>query len=180
MAQQIEKSPRAADMPADQKARAIDMQARFAPYFSYCIGGLAPILSALIMGLIYWGAFNGLAGAGMRFGQSLGIAAHASLTGLISAPIGILIMYLKSYGDVDPEHLMATSVGAFLPEGTSKALASIGGSIELFWLWMMFLLATGYSAVSPKKIPFGKAMSIIGGIWVVWVLIKAAFAAVFS
>ncbi len=178
--QQMDKSPRAAEMPADQRAQAIEMQARFWPPTMYVLGALGTTVSCLVLGLIYWGAMNGFAGAGVRFGQSFAIVAHAELTGLLSAPLGIVIMLMKSFGDVNPENIMATSVGAFLPENGSRALASIGGSIELFWLWTMFLLATGYSAVHPKKVTVGKALTVIGGIWVVWVFLKGAVAAITS
>jgi hypothetical protein len=178
--QQIDKSPRAADMSAEQRAQAIDMQARFTPPFVYFIGGCGTILSCLILGLLYWLGMNLFGGGGVRFGQSFAIVAHSELTGLVSAPLGMLIMFLKSYGDVNPENIMATSLGAFLPENAPRALASVGASIEVFWFWSMFLLATGYCAVNPRKLPFGKALGIIVGIWIVWVFIKAGAATIFG
>jgi hypothetical protein len=42
------------------------------------------------------------------------------------------------------------------------------------------LMAFAYSAVRPKKIKFGSALTWIVGIWVVFVLIKVGFTAMFS
>lgn len=178
--QQLDKSPRAADLPAEQKDRIATQQSQWSPPFAYALGGCGAIFSTLILGLVYWGAFNLLAGAQMRFGQSLGIVAHAELTGLISAPMLILILYLKEYGHVDPESMVASSLAAFLPGDAPRWLVSIGNSVELFWLWTMFLLALGFTAVNPRKIGMGKALGIIGGIWMLWVFIKVSLAAVFS
>jgi hypothetical protein len=177
---QIEQSPRAANMSAEQINQAAQMQSRFSPPFAYGIGLLGGLLGSLIMGLVYWGAFSMLGGISARFKQAWAIAAHASMTSLVSSPVLILVLFLKERGDVDPETMLVSSAGGFLGDDAPRWLASIASSFELFWFWTMFLLAVGFAAINPRKLSTGKALGIILGVWLVWVLIKAGFAAAFS
>jgi len=180
MTQQIEKSPRAADMPADQKARMINMQAGGAKYFAYGIGACAPILVTLILGGIYLLIFNVMGGAGTNFKTSMSIVAHANMTGLVFAPITITVMLLRQYGDVDPNSMIATSLYSFLPEDAPRWLQTVGQSVELFWFWTMTLVAIGFAATNRKKLNTGKAFALVAGVWVVWVFLKGSLAALFS
>lgn len=178
--QQIEKSPRAADMPADQMNRMVNMQAKGSVYFTYFIGAAGPMIGVLLMGGIYLLAFNTMAGAGTNFKTSMSIVAHAFVTALVSSPVIMIIMWMREYGDVDPNSMMASSLYSFLPESAPAWLQSIGNSVELFWFWTMILLAVGFGAINKKKMGAGKALGIIGGIWLVWVFVKTSLAAVFS
>src|SRR5215475_4529279 len=58
MSQQIEKNPSTANMPEEQKQQRIEGGLKIAPIFTYVIGAVAPILSAVILGLVLWGAYN--------------------------------------------------------------------------------------------------------------------------
>ncbi len=95
MNQQIEKSPRAAQMSAEQKQQQIEGGAKFSPVFTYGIGLLGPILGALVVGLVMWGAYSLLGGVSTNFGTAFSVTSHAFLTGLVSSPLFILILYLK-------------------------------------------------------------------------------------
>jgi hypothetical protein len=87
MSQQIEKSPQAAQLSAEQKEQRIEGGAKFSPIFTYAIGVLGPILSALVVALVMWGAYNLLGGASTDFGTSFAITSHAFLTGLVSSAL---------------------------------------------------------------------------------------------
>jgi len=104
MSQQIEKSPQAASMSAEQKEQRIEGGAKFTPPFTYAIGLLGPVLGVLVVALAMWGAYNLLAGANTDFATSLAITAHAFMTGLLSSLLFILVLYLKPYGTADLEN----------------------------------------------------------------------------
>jgi hypothetical protein len=106
---QIEKNPDAANMSAEQKEQRIEGGVKFAPTFTYVIGVVAPVASMLIVALVMWGAFNLLGGANTNFGTSLGITAHAFMTGLVSSVLYLLVLYLKPYGTVDLDNPIATN-----------------------------------------------------------------------
>src|SRR6202171_1015214 len=91
ISQQMEKSPQAANMSAEQKEQRIEGGAKFSPPFTYAIGLLGPIIGILVVALVMWGAYNLLGGANANFGTSFAITAHAFMTGLLSSLLFILV-----------------------------------------------------------------------------------------
>jgi Yip1 domain len=172
-----EESPRFSQLSEEQKDQALTGQVKFWSSFSYVVGPLAIPLSALFFGLVYWGSFNLFRGAELRYGQSFAITTYAFLPAAVSSILAMIILPLKSYGEVDPETIVATSLKAFLPDNSPKALEALGGSLELFWIWSLALIAIGFSAANPKKIKTGSSFAIVLGLWAVWVLAKVAWAA---
>ena len=173
-----EENARFAQMSEEQKDQALAGQVKFWTNFSYGVGVVAVPVSTLIFALIYFGAFNLFRGAGVRYGQAFAITAHAFLPTAISSILALIILPLKSYGDVDPESVVATSLKAYLPESAPKPLLALGSSLELFFIWCLVLVAIGFSAANPKKIKLGASFGIVFGLWAVWVLAKVAWAAI--
>jgi hypothetical protein len=180
MNQQIEKSPGAANMSAEQKEQRIEGGAKFSPPFTYAIGLLGPILATMVVALVMWGGYNLLGGANTNFGTSLGVTSHAFLTGLVSSPLFILILYLRPYGTVDLDNPVAANLAAILPEDSAKWLLALGKSIDLFSFWTLTLLAIGFAATNPRKLKGSKSFSIAFGIWVAFVICRVGWAFIFS
>jgi len=180
MSQQIEKSPRAAQMSAEQKQQQIEGGAKFTPPFTYAMGFLGPILGVLIIGLVMWGAYSLLGGISTSFGTAFSIAAHAFLTGLVSSPLFILILYLKPYGTADLENPVAANLAALLPEESAKWLVALCKSIDLFTFWTLILFAIGFAAVNPKKLKGAKPYTIAFSVWAVYVAARVGWAFIFS
>jgi hypothetical protein len=180
MSQQIEKSPGAANMSAEQKEQRIEAGAKFSPPFTYAIGLLGPILITLLVALVMWGGYNLLGGANTNFGTAFGITAHAFLTSLVSSPLFILILYLKPAGTVDLDNPIATNVGALLPEDSARWLVTLGKSIDLFTFWTLVLLAIGFAATNPRKLKGSKTFAIAFGIWAAFVVVRVGWAFIFS
>lgn len=180
ISQQMEKSPQAAQLSDQQKEQRIEAGAKISPAFTYAAGVFGPILAALLVGLVMWGAYNLLGGANTNFSTSLAITSHAFLTGLISSPLFILILFLKEPGTVDLENPVATNIAAFLPEEAAKWLVALCKSFDIFSIWTLLLLATGFAASNPKKLKGGKAYSIAFGIWATFVVIRTGWAFIFS
>jgi hypothetical protein len=172
-----EENPRFSQLSEEQKDQALVGQIKFWSSFSYGVGIVAVPISALLFALIYWGSFNLFRGADLRYGQAFAITTHAFLPAALSSILALIILPLKSYGDVDPENIVATSLKAYLPETAPKPLRALGGSLELFWIWCLVLLAIGFAAANPKKIKPGASFGIVFGLWAVWVLAKVAWAA---
>ncbi len=178
--QQAEKSPRFAQLSEEQKQQALGPQTKYAPMIAYAFGLLGPGVFAVILALIYWGAFNLLTGAGLRFGGSFGIAAHAFVPSALASVLAIVTMYLKRPGEVDPERLLASNVAVLLPGDAPQWQVSLGQSLDIFWIWVLLLLATGFAAANPKKVSLGKAVGIVFGLWAVWLLLKVGWHLAFS
>jgi len=180
MSQQIEKNPRAAQMSAEQKQQQIEGGAKFSPAFTYGIGLLGPILGALVVSLVMWGAYSLLGGASTNFGTAFSITSHAFLTGLISSPLFILILYLKPYGTADLENPIAANLAAFLPDESAKWLVALCKSFDIFTFWTLILLAIGFAAVNPKKLKGSKTYTIAFGVWAAFVACRVGWAFIFS
>jgi hypothetical protein len=180
MSQQIEKSPRAAQMSSEQKQQQIEGGAKFSPVFTYAIGLLGPITAALLVALVMWGAYTLLGGASANFGTAFGIASHAFLTGLVSSSLFILILYLKPYGTVDLENPIATNPAALLPDESAKWLVALCKSIDIFSIWTLILLAIGFAAVNPRKLKGGKSYTIAFTVWAAFVVLRVGWAFIFS
>jgi hypothetical protein len=179
MRHQIEQSPRAANLPEDQIEAAVATQVKFAPIFGWVRAILIVPISALVFTVAYWGAFNVFKGAGLRFGTGFAIISHALMpNALLTVLVGIVV-FLKPTGEVMPDKLAVTSVGMVLANSAPKWLASIGSSLDLIWFWIMVLIAIGFTAANPRKIKMGSALTVVIGIWLVWVLIKVGLSTVF-
>lgn len=173
---QMSKNSRMDQMPQDQKDRMLENQVKYAPKFTYVIGVVFTIVFVLIWTLVYWGAFNLFTGAGLRFKVGFGIVTHACVPLIISSLLAIVVLLIKQRGDVDPEHFLASSLSAFLPDNAPKWQEALGQSLELFWIWTLALMAIGFSAANPKKIKPGTAFLTVYGMWIVWVLCKVGWA----
>jgi len=180
MSQQIEKSPRAAQTSAEQKQQQIEGGAKFSPVFTYGIGILGPILGALVVGLVMWGAYSLLGGVSTNFGTAFSVTSHAFLTGLVSSPLFILILYLKPYGTADLENPIAANLAAFLPDESAKWLVALCKSFDIFTFWTLILLAIGFAAVNPKKLRGSKTYTIAFGVWAAFVACRVGWAFIFS
>ncbi len=180
MTQQIEKSPGAANMSAEQKEQRIEAGAKFSPPSTYAIGLVGPIIATLCVALVMWGGYNLLGGANANFGSSFGITSHAFLTGLVSSPLLILILYLKPIGTVDLDNPVAANLAAILPDDSAKWLVALGKSIDLFSFWTLILLAIGFAATNPRKLRGSKSFSIAFGIWATFVVLRVGWAFIFS
>src|ERR1700726_1091006 len=99
--QQMEKSPRAANMPADQKEKQAEISAKVTVYIVYLAGAIGSARVARVAGPGMMIAYNLLAGAGASFSQSFGIAAHTLVVGIVSTPIFLFVLLLRPKGTID-------------------------------------------------------------------------------
>jgi hypothetical protein len=180
MSQQIEKSPRAANLSAEQKQQQIEGGAKITPIVTWAFGICGPILFTLIVGLVMWGAYNLLGGSNTNFVTAFAVTAHAALTGLVSSLLFILVLYLKPPGTVDMDNPVATNLAVLLPDDSTKWLVALLKSIDLFTFWTLILLAIGFAATNPKKLKGSKPFVIAFSVWAVYVVCRVGGAWIFS
>jgi hypothetical protein len=176
----INESSRTADMPADQKADAIERGAKFAPVVAYVSTIVAVPVAALIVAAVLMAVFNLVAGARVAFVQSLGIVTYSWTPAIIGAIIGLILLFVKSPDTIDIEHLVADNVGAFLSGDSPHWLMTLCTSLNVFSFWTIVMMGFGYSAVNPKKVSVGQGIAIVAVCWAVFVLAKVAWAGAFS
>ncbi|MGB7284640.1 MAG: YIP1 family protein [Candidatus Acidiferrum sp.] len=178
--QQIEKSPQAAQLTPEQKEQRVEVGVKFTVPFTYAIGVCGPILAALFFALVFWGAYALLGGASTNFSTAFGITAHALMTGLVSSPLLILILYLKDPSTIDVENPIASNLAAILPDDSAKWLVALCKSFDVFTFWTLILLAIGFAVTSPKKLKGAKPYIIAFGVWAVFVVLRVGIAFIFS
>lgn len=180
ISQQIEKSPQAAQLSAEQKEQRVEMGAKIAPIFGYVGGLVFPVCILLLTALVMWGAYSLLAGVNPGFKISFSIAAHSFMTALVSTPIFLLVLFLKPRGTIDIENPVATNIAAFLPGDVPKWLFTLCKQIDIFTIWILILLGIGFAAVNRRKLTTGKSVGIALAVWLVYVVIRTGIAFIFS
>lgn len=180
VAEQIEKSPRAGQLSAEQKEQQIDVGAKFAPISTYIFGSLAPVTIMFIVALIQLGAYNVLGGAGTNYKTSLAIVSHSFMPSLISTLLFLVIIFVKEPGTMDLNNPIATNVAAFLPQDTPKWLDALCKNIDIFVIWILTLIAIGFAASNPRKLKGGKSFTIAFGVFAAYVILRVGIAFIFS
>jgi len=178
--QQAETNSRMRDMPADQKEQAIAAQIRFGPGFSYgaVVVGF-PFMAAVTAGVFLF-LFRTVFGAALSFRQAFAIVCYSWIPLLFGSIMALAVMLLKNPEEFDLQYPTLTNIGAFLePASTPKWLLSLGTSIDIFTIWTLILLATGFAAAG-RKISFGSSLACVTGTWMVYVLVKMGWAAAFG
>ena len=175
---QMSQSSRFDQMSQEQKDRILERQMDWAPKIGVVIAPVATVVLIFVLTVVYWGAFSLFSGAGLDFATSFGISSHALIPVALSNVLAIVTLVLRAKGDVDPEHILASSLGAFLPDNSAHWLTVLGQSVELFWIWSLALVAVGFAAAGPKKINRGSAFGIVFGLWLLYVVCRVGVAAI--
>jgi hypothetical protein len=180
MSQQLEHDSRTADLSAEQKEQRIEAGAKYAPIFTYVLGIPAPLVLVLLVAGVMLGVYNLTAGANLNYVTSLGILAHAYLPTIVSTVIFLLVLFLKPPGTFNLDNPVATNLGALVPDDAPKWLMKLGISFDIFSFWILILIAVGFAAARPKKLPFSKAFTIAALSWAIFVLVRVAGTWIFS
>ncbi|HEY0702922.1 MAG TPA: YIP1 family protein [Candidatus Acidoferrales bacterium] len=180
MEKQVAGNSRVQQMTAEQRDNLIEKQAKFAPIFGYVEGVIIPPLAAVIVAGVLLGIFNLSGATQTTFKVALAIVAFAWTPWLIHGLLSILIVCLKDPSTIDLQNVVASNPGAFLPDDSAKWLTALLGSIDIFALWTLFLLAIGFSATNPKKLSVGKAFALAAAGWIIFVLLKVGLTAAFA
>jgi hypothetical protein len=143
---------------------------RQAGFMSYIQGAtvlfFGPLMCALIAGILF-GVFTVLGGEA-KYKQVLAVVAHAGVINLLQTAFTLPVNYQRQ------SMASATNFAVFFPNlADGTFLASVLGFIDLFWIWYLVVLAIGLAAVYRRK-----WTSVAGGLFVVYVLIGLAVAAV--
>jgi Yip1 domain len=180
MSQQIEKSPRAGALSAEQKQQQIEAGAKFAPVSAYVFGIPAPLVVVLIVAGVMLGAYNLMAGANINYKTALAIVSHAFVPAMLGNLLFLLVLFLKPPGTFDLENPVATNVAVFLPEGSAKWLEALAKNIDILAIWITLLIAAGFAAANPKRLPGNRSFNIAFGVFAVYIVIRMGLAFVLS
>jgi hypothetical protein len=177
---QIESSSRASQLTAEQKEQAISQAGSPTRlYISYGAVAIGTAVSWLVIAGISLGLLAA-AGATVKYAQVLGAATYSAVPFMLLYVVMTTAVLLASPDreSLDFTNLIATNVGAFLnKDTTNKMLYSVAGSIDLISFAHIGLLGYAFSKVS--KLSFTACVTIVIGMWLVYVLGKAGLALMF-
>lgn len=175
---EIARSPKRSEqldkLPADQKAKNIEISAVITKYISYGVPIIALIASLITAGSLM-AAFNVGAGASVSFKTALAIAMYGGLPWVIHALLGILSML----AGVDKEAFnlnnpVGTNPAFFMDPAGSRPLQALISSFDVFAIWSIVLLGIGFACNS--RVKRGTAIGIVAGVFLLYKLIGAGFA----
>lgn len=183
MRDQIENSPRTAQMTREQKDQAIRTQTspivKGISYVSPVIG--LTIFIAAGAALYMLGAM--LMGGPMSYKQALSVWTYSSYApGILAMMASMLLLFLKPREDIDLARgaggLLQANLGLLVGNDASPMLASILRSFDIFSFFGLFLAVIGLRKVA--RLSSGAAWAVALGIWLLGILAKVVWAAVFG
>ncbi len=169
---------RGQNVPEERVQTIIESQKRIAPVLYNGIAVVSPVVVALLVAVVLWGAFKAF-GWDTSFRQAFGVTTHAFLPGVLASIL--LIPIIVNRESVDPRSLgdlLRSNLGFLVERESGKALHALLGSIDLFSLWSLYLFVVGFAAAA--KVSRGKSAGIIVTLWALLVLGKAGWAALFG
>lgn len=173
---QMEASGQWDKIPSDRRASILETQSKVVPVFSWVFAVLgAPLVVLVVSGVLLF-VYRFFYASEVTFGKALAIVAHSFFAlALLSSPLILLVMQLKGDWNLNPgEALQANLTLAFERATTAKPLWALASSLDLFSLWLVFLLATGFGVASKRTI--GSAFWGVAVCWFVIILVKVGFA----
>ena len=179
MKTQIEESPRADQMSAEQKEQIIEQQARFMGVFGWVVGPVFIAIMLLVVSAALMFIYRFFYAGDVSFKQSFAIVIWTFLAvSLVSVPVTLAVLALKGDWNVDPNQAVMANLGLLLDKQTAaKPLWALATSIDVFVLWMVFLLAVGFGVACRK--PTSSTIWGVGTAWAFIVLCKVGWAAIF-
>jgi hypothetical protein len=179
MKAQIEQAGRWDKIPADRREDVLDQQSRMLPVFGWTGAILGAPIVIVVVGAVFLFVFRFFFAGELTFKQSLAVTGHAFLAvALVTTPLTLLTLWLKGDWTAAPqEALQANLAVLFDRTATAKPLYSLAHSLDLFAFWIMALQAIGYGIATRRSA--GSAAAGIVGVYVIVVLVKVAWAAMF-
>ena len=163
----------------DQKSAAYQQAAQRSKVIRYVRGVIGWPLLLLVMGSIYLGVFKLIGGARTNFATALSITAYAQLPFVLKELISIPVVFLKDPASIDPDNFLASNPAAIFSDLAPWQLVPLA-FLDVFGIWALVLVAIGFSAADPKKVPFGKALGIAIGVSLALMIFFTGLAWAFS
>lgn len=180
MREQIAASPRAQQLTPEQREQAIQQQLRFVPYFA--AGGALlswPVVTLIVAGCFLF-VFNVIGGTEIEFRRAFDVTCYSMLPLVLPGLLALVLLFIKDPADFDLQNPVASNLGAFLdPSAVPAWLLSVARSADLFVIWVLLVLATGFSSAA-RRLAWAKAFRMVLVTWVVWLVVKGVWSWIWS
>lgn len=170
----LEESGRASTMSPDQLQNAVHGGAAITTIIMHVSGVIGAPIFILIMAVIGMFIMKLVYGRPVGFKTAFSLAAYADLPMFLAGILGILVIAFGDPGSINPRNLTPTNIGFFMDSAAaSKALLSIGTSIDFFSFWLMGLLGIAFASTTANKVKPRSVFFCFLGLWVIFVLLRA-------
>ncbi len=176
---QLEESGQWDRIPADQRDTILESAAGRMKTF----GWIGPVVFTPLILVVTAAAlmfvFRFFFAGEVVYKQALAIVSWCFFAvGLVTTPLLMLVLYLKGDWNVNPSDAVQANLSLLLDKAeAAKPLWALFTSIDVFSLWLVFLLAVGFGAASRKTT--GSALWGVAIPWLLIVLVKVGWAALF-
>jgi Yip1 domain len=179
--EQIDSSPRAANMSAEQREQAIAMASNpifkvlsyVGPVFFFvaffALGGLLYMLGSMAMA------------KSLKYSQALAVWIYSSFPPiLLTMILNLILLFIKSPDDISVAQssrgLVHANLSLLVDATTAPVLATALGVIDIFAIYGLILAALGIRKTA--KMSAGSAWGVVIAIWVIGVILRIAIAAI--
>jgi hypothetical protein len=128
---------------------------------------------------LYLGVFKLIGGARTNFATAFAVTAFAHLPMGLRELIAIPVLFLKDPASIDPENFLASNPAAIFSDLPTWQMVPLA-FLDVFGLWALVLMAVGFSATDPKKLPIGKSFGLVFGVFLSLMLFFTMLAWIFS
>ena len=151
-------------MTEQQKAQAFEQTAHRSKIIREVRGVIVWPLLLLFVSAIYFGAFKLLGGIRTNFATAFAVCTFAHLPVAIRELLAIPVNLLRDPSLIDPENFLASNPAAVIGDVSGWSAVPLT-ALDIFSLWSLALVAIGFSAADPKKVPLGKSFGIAFSVW---------------
>lgn len=173
--------PKTADriekLPADQQQRVRNQMMMGFKYGSYA-APVFSLLGLLIISGVLMASFNFGAGAELKFGTSMAVVSYSFLPFVLHALLAMGTLFGIDPEAFNLENPVATNLGFLVSAGSSPGLYRLASGVDVFAIWVIILMGIGFAAVS--KLKRGTTTMTVAAWYLLWVLVRAGWAAAFS
>lgn len=179
MKAQLEDSGQWDRIPADRRADLLDQQAKLFPIFGWVGAVLGAPVTFLVVGGLYLFVFRFFYASEVTFKQSLSVVGYVFVAVvLVSLPLTLLTMALKGDWNVDPRSVLQANLTLLLDkQSVPRPLYSLADSLDLFSLWILWLLSVAYGIASRR--PTTSAAAGVVALWAAYVVGKVGLSFLF-
>ena len=166
-------------IPPEKHAAVTERQARILPTFAW-LGPTVflPIMIVALAGLFLF-VYRFFYASETTFPQSLAVMTWALLAFyLLATLLVVVVLSLKGEWSVDPRTVVQANPAALVEKtAVPKPVHALLDALDLFTVWLLFLLAAGYAATARRSV--GSAAVGVVVLWGIYVVLKMAMATVF-
>ena len=166
-------------MSAEQKEQIIRQQATVTKWAAPAIAVVEFGVLALGLAGVFLFVFNILAGSQLTFRPVFAITSYSLLPYAVAMLLAMGLMFVQAPEEFDLVNPVMSNLGVFFDPVESPVVFALTKSLDVFTVWALLLLATGFSAAG-RRLSWGKAMTWVVITWVLFVVGKVGWVALWT